>query len=182
MRYGYVRCKTGDDERVIQRRIGALRALGAEEIVMEYEIDDERRKSNLQRLLDYACEGDVVIILELGGLTGDHRQLCEIIDAVREKHLCLQIVDTADIDCRRTPIDADAEAEGRRSGRRAVMKSDIPTVFFRYYLAYTEGKMTVSELARACGLSRPTVYKYMTIITDTNDPLVQAGQEGRPES
>ncbi|MBQ2929646.1 MAG: helix-turn-helix domain-containing protein [Clostridia bacterium] len=27
-----------------------------------------------------------------------------------------------------------------------------------------EGKMNVSELARVCGLSRPTVYKYMKMM------------------
>ena len=40
----------------------------------------------------------------------------------------------------------------------------IPTVFFKHYPAYVAKKMNVSELARVCKLSRPTVYKYLKLI------------------
>ncbi len=170
MKYGYVRCKTGDDRQEIQRQVCALKALGAEKLVLEYELGDARARYNLQRLLDYVCEGDVIVTLELGRLPSAHQRLCEIIDVVREKHLCLQIVDTAAIDCR--PAEADAKAAGRQLGRRAVTKSDIPALFFRFYLDYVSGKMTVSELARASKLSRPTVYKYLKIIGEWEDPDV----------
>ena len=43
-------------------------------------------------------------------------------------------------------------------------KDDIPAVFYRHYPAYVAGQLNVSELARVCGLSRPTVYKYMKLI------------------
>ena len=32
------------------------------------------------------------------------------------------------------------------------------------YPAFAAGKLNVSELARVCGLSRPTVYKYLGLI------------------
>ena len=57
-----------------------------------------------------------------------------------------------------------AKAKGKKIGRRPTTKEDIPTNFLKHYAAYIEGKMNVSELARMCGLSRPTVYKYLKMI------------------
>ena len=44
-------------------------------------------------------------------------------------------------------------------------KDDIPAVFYKHYPAYVAKQMNVSELARVCGLSRPTVYKYLRLIS-----------------
>ena len=43
-------------------------------------------------------------------------------------------------------------------------KEGVPACFYKGYTAYVAGKMNVSELAWVCGLSRPTVYKYLKII------------------
>ena len=43
-------------------------------------------------------------------------------------------------------------------------KADLPAVFIKYYPAYANGSMTVTELARICKLSRPTVYKYIKMV------------------
>lgn len=59
---------------------------------------------------------------------------------------------------------ANAKAKGKQIGRRPTTKADLPTVFIKYYPRYAEGLMNVSELARMCGLSRPTVYKYIKLI------------------
>ena len=56
---------------------------------------------------------------------------------------------------------ANAKAKGKQIGRRPTTKDDIPAIFFRHYPTY---KMNVSELARVCVLSRPTVYKYLTLL------------------
>ena len=40
----------------------------------------------------------------------------------------------------------------------------IPAIFYKHYPAYVAGNMNVSELARVCGLSRPTVYKYLKML------------------
>ena len=57
-----------------------------------------------------------------------------------------------------------AKAKGKKIGRPQTAKDDIPAVFFKHYPTYAAGKMNVSELARVCGLSRPTVYQYMKMI------------------
>ena len=59
---------------------------------------------------------------------------------------------------------ANAKAKGKLIGRRPTTKDDIPAIFFRHYPTYASGKMNISELARVCGLSRPTVYKYLKMI------------------
>ncbi len=55
---------------------------------------------------------------------------------------------------------ANAKAKGKHIGRKPVTKGDIPAVFLKHYPAYKDGTMNITELARICGLSRPTVYKY----------------------
>ena len=49
-------------------------------------------------------------------------------------------------------------------GRPQTTKDDIPANFYKHYPSYAAGNMNVSELARICGLSRPTVYKYLKLL------------------
>lgn len=193
MKYGYARCSTNEDKQDIQRQIRELKASGADEIVFEYEHGDAKVKRNLQMLLDTAREGDTIITLEVSRLSRSMQQLCEIIDIVREKRLRLQIVGSITIDCRNGQPDpmseaflqmagvfsqlelamirarvksgmANAKAKGKQIGRPRITEQNIPAIFYRHYPAYASGKLNVSELARVCGLSRPTVYKYLTLL------------------
>ena len=59
---------------------------------------------------------------------------------------------------------ANAKAKGKKVGRPQTTKDDIPAVFYKHYPAFSAGKMNLSELARICNLSRPTVYKYLKLI------------------
>ena len=144
-------------------------------------------------LLELAKEGDTIITLEVSRLSRSTQQLCELIDVIREKRLRLVIVGSITIDCRNGQTDpmseaflqmagvfsqlelamirarvksgmANAKAKGRRIGRPQTTKEDIPAAFLKHYAAFQEGKMNVSELARVCGLSRPTVYKYLKMM------------------
>ncbi len=148
---------------------------------------------NLHMLLDMATEGDTIITLEVSRLSRSTQQLCEIIDTIREKHLRLVIVGSITIDCRNGQIDPmseaflqmagvfsqlelamirsrvrsgmeNARAKGKQIGRRPTTKDDIPAMFYKHYPSYVAGNMNVSELARVCGLSRPTVYKYLKML------------------
>ena len=193
MKYGYARCSTNEDKQDIQRQIRELKASGADEIVFEYEHGDAKVKRNLQMLLDTAREGDTIITLEVSRLSRSTQQLCQIIDIIREKRLCLQIVGSITINCHNGQADpmseaflqmagvfsqlelamirarvksgmANAKAKGKQIGRPRITEHNIPAIFYRHYPAYASGKLNVSELARVCGLSRPTVYKYLTLL------------------
>ena len=47
---------------------------------------------------------------------------------------------------------------------QTLRKGDIPAMFYKHYPSYVAGNMNVSELARACELSRPTVYKCLKMV------------------
>ena len=193
MKYGYARCSTSEDKQDINRQIRELKAAGAEEVIFEYEHGDARVKRNLSMLLDGAAPGDTIITLEVSRLSRSTQQLCEIIDVIRTKHLRLVIVGSITIDCRNGQTDpmseaflqmagvfsqlelamirasvksgmANANAKGKQIGRRPTTKDDIPAVFYKHYPSYAAGKLNISELARVCGLSRPTVYKYLRLV------------------
>ena len=193
MNYGYARCSTNEDKQDIHRQIRELKAAGADEVIFEYEHGDAKVKQNLQMLLDTAMEGDTIITLEVSRLSRSTQQLCEIIGIIKEKRLRLVIVGSITVDCRDGNIEPmsqafiqmsavfaelelsmirarvrsgmqNAKAQGKRVGRRPTTKEDIPSVFYKHYPTYAAKKMNVSELARVCGLSRPTVYKYLRLI------------------
>ena len=193
MIYGYARCSTNESKQDINRQIKELRTAGAEEVVFEYEHGDAKVKEQLQMLLEMAAAGDTIITLEVSRLSRSTQQLCEIVEVIKQKHLRLVIVGSITVDCRSGDIDpmsqafiqmsavfaelelsiirarvksgiANAKAKGKKVGRPHMTKNDIPTLFMKHYPALVEGKMNVSELARVCGLSRPTVYKYVKMV------------------
>lgn len=191
--YAYARCSLNEEKQDINRQIRELKAVGAEEVIFEYEHCDAKLKKNLSMLLEAVQPGDTIITLEVSRLSRSTKQLCEIIDVLREKHLHLIIVGSITIDCRDGKIDPmseafikmagvfselelqmikarvksgmeNARAKGKRVGRRPTTKEDIPSAFYKHYPAYAAKKINVSELARVCKLSRPTVYKYLKLV------------------
>ena len=191
--WGYARCSTNEEKQDIQRQIRELTAAGAEEVIFEYEHGDAKVKQNLQLLLNSVQAQDTIITLEVSRLSRSTQQLCENVNIIKSKRLRLIIVGSITIDCRTGDIDPmsqafiqmsavfaelelsmirarvksgmqNAKANGRKLGRPQTTKDDIPAVFYKHYPAYVAKQMNVSELARVCGLSRPTVYKYLKII------------------
>ena len=193
MVYGYSRCSTNETKQDINRQVRELKAAGAEEIFMEYEHGDAKIKSQQQAMFAQAQAGDTITVLEVSRLARSTQQLCEIIDIVREKHLRLVIVGSITLDCRSGQPDpmseaflqmagvfsqlelsmirmrvrsgmANARAKGKRIGRPQITVQDLPSTFLRHYPAYQKGTLNVSELARVCGVSRTTVYKYIRLL------------------
>ena len=193
MIYGYARCSTNESKQDINRQIKELKAAGADEVIFEYEHGDAKTKKELAMLLELTRAGDTIITLEVSRLSRSTQQLCELIEVIREKRLRLVIIGSITIDCRNGEMDAmssaflkmagvfselelqmirarvksgmeNAKAKGKPIGRPKTTKDDIPAVFLRHYSSLMNGTMNVSELARVCGLSRPTVYKYLKMM------------------
>lgn len=191
--YGYARCSTSESKQDIDRQVRELKAAGAGEIFLEYEHGDAAVKRQLSSLLEAAQPGDTIVTLEVSRLARSTRQLCEIIETVRQKRLRLNIVGSINVDCTHGEIDpmtnafiqmsgvfaelelriirervrsgmANAKAKGAKIGRPPTTQDQIPAVFFRHYPAYKSGQLNASELARVCNLSRTTVYKYLAIL------------------
>ena len=191
--YGYARCSTSTDKQDINRQIRELKAAGADEVIFEYEHGDAKTKKELTMLLEIAQAGDTIITLEVSRLSRSTQQLCEILDTVKTKHLRLVIVGSITVDCREGKIDPmsqafiqmsgvfaelelsmirervrsgmqNAIAKGKHVGRRPTTKDDIPAIFYKHYPSYATRQINISEFARLCGLSRPTVYKYIKML------------------
>lgn len=190
---GYARCSTNESKQDIDRQVRELKQAGAEQIFLEYEHGDTAIKQQLSALLEQAQAGDTIITLEVSRLARSTKQLCEIIEIIRQKHLRLVIVGSITVDCSNGEIDpmtnafiqmsgvfaelelriirervksgmANAKAKGAKIGRPQATAEDIPTIFLRHYPAYKNKQLNLSELARVCDLSRTTVYKYISLL------------------
>ena len=193
MLYGYARCSTTEDKQDINRQIRELKAAGADEVIFEYEHGDAKVKKNLYMLLEMAASGDTIITMEVSRLSRSTQQLCEILDIVKNKHLRLVIVGSITVDCRKGKIDPmsqafiqmsgvfaelelsmirdrvrsgmeNAKAKGKKVGRPQTTKDNIPPIFYKHYPAFVAGTLNISEFARLCGMSRPTIYKYLGLL------------------
>ena len=193
MNYGYARCSTNETKQEIMRQVRELKSAGAEEIFFEYEHGDSAVKQELSSLLEQAQEGDTIYTLEVSRLARSTKQLCEIIETVKEKKLRLVIVGSITVDCSNGQIDpmtnafiqmsgvfaelelriirervrsgmANAKAKGAKIGRPQTTTDQIPQIFYRHYPSYKSGNLNISEFARVCGLSRTTVYKYVGLL------------------
>jgi DNA invertase Pin-like site-specific DNA recombinase len=192
MIYGYARCSTNESKQDINRQLRELKAEGAQEVYFEYEHGDSAVKQKQLALFDVVQEGDTIITLEVPRLARSTKQLCEIIEIVKQKKLKLVIVGSVTVDCTQGRLDpmsnafiqmsgvfaelelgmirervksgmANAKAKGVKLGRPPLSKEEIPAIFYRHYPSYANGQLNVSELARVCGMSRTTVYKYIAL-------------------
>ena len=193
MIYGYARCSTNEKKQDINRQIRELKEAGAQEVVFEYEHGDAVVKEQLTALFEKIEEGDTIITLEVPRLARSTKQLCEIIENVRQKKIKLVIVGSIIVDCTKGELDpmtnafiqmsgvfaelelriirarvrsgmANAKAKGSKIGRPQSTADSIPPIFYRHYPAYKSGQLNISELARVCDMSRTTIYKYLGMI------------------
>ena len=193
MTHGYARCSTNEDRQDINRQTRELKKQGVERVWLEFEHGDTISKEQQKLMLNAAEPGDTIITLEVSRLARSTKQLCEIIDIIRDKHLRLIIVGSITMDCRDGQMDPmteaflqiagvfsqlelsmirervrsgveNARAKGKQLGRPPVSEASTPDKFYRYYSQYQDGSINLSELARLTRLSRPTVYRYISIL------------------
>ena len=192
--YGFARCSLGEEKgQDLNRQVRELKEAGAEEIITERVHGDAKVKPQLDFLLEHIEPNSSLYVTEVSRLSRSTQQLCGILNTIKEKHLRLVILNSVTIDCRNGDIDPmsmaflqmagvfselelsmirvrvrsgliNAKAKGKQIGHKPLTKEDIPAVFFKHLPAYQNGSINISELARICGLSRPTVYKYMKMV------------------
>lgn len=191
--HGYARCSTNESKQDIERQVRELKAAGAERIWMEYEHGDAPTKEQQALMWESLHSGDTVIITEPSRLSRSVQQFCQIVETIKERRIRLQILGSITIDCRNDDPDpmtvaflqliavfselelsmirarvrsgvANARANGKRIGRPALRQEDIPDRFWRYYALHQSNQINTSELARLAGISRPTAYRYLSVI------------------
>ena len=192
--YGYARCSTNEDLQDIDRQKRELKRLGVTNdkyIYWEYESGTKKDRPELSKLLDIVEQGDTIIATEVSRLTRSTSHLCEILEIIQEKKICL-IIDTFKADCRAEDIDPmtkgmlmmwgvfaemerdiirqrvksgmqNAKAKGKKIGRPETTKDNIPIKFWKYYDMYKKKQLNVTEFARVMGCARSTIYKYIEI-------------------
>ncbi len=191
--HGYARCSTSEEKQDIDRQVRELKRAGADRVWLEYEHGDSPNKEQQEAMFQLAQPGDTILTLEVPRLCRSTKQLCEIIDVIRDKHLRLIIIGSITMDCRTGHPDPmteaflqiagvfsqlelsmirarvrsgmeNAKAKGKQIGRPAISEASIPDSFYRYYNKYQTGEINLSELARLSRLSRPTTYRYISLL------------------
>ena len=153
-------------------------------IFLEYESGSKVDRIELLRLLSILQIGDCVISTEVSRITRSTKQLCDIIEAAKEKHIKL-ILGTFLVDCtaeldpmtegmlkmmgvfaeiERNMIRqrvksgiANARSKGKMVGRPHLSVKDIPTKVMKNLPLYQEGLISKTDFASMCGVSRPTL-------------------------
>ena len=193
MVYGYARCSTSEKEQDINRQVRELRQQGVTDktIYREYESGMKTNRVELAKLLDIVQSGDTIMATEVSRITRSTKQLCDIIEFAKEKHIKL-VLGSFIVDCtkeldpmtegmlkmmgvfaelERNMISQrvksgmeNAKAKGKAIGRPPVTADGIPSIFYKHYPKYQKGEINKKEFSRLCNLSYPTIYKYLRII------------------
>ena len=191
--YGYARCSTNETKQDIERQKRELRAMGATEIYFEYESGTVINRPELAKVLSHIASGDSLIVTEVSRATRSLRQLCDIIELAKTRKIKL-VIGTLVIDCtgplnavteamlkimgvfaeleRSMTVEriqsglAHAKAKGVRLGRPRLSVADVPKHVREKFTLYRGGSITKTDYARMCGVSRPTLYKYIALMTD----------------
>lgn len=191
--YGYARCSTHETKQDIERQLRDLRQMGAKLIYHEYESGMKQTRPELVKLLTCINNGDTLVVTEVSRITRSVKQLCEIIEFVKEKKLRL-VIGNFVVDCtdkidhmteamlqmmgvfaqleRNMTIDriksgiANARAKGVRLGRPKRHPEDIPKKVLEFWPVYQSGIISKTDYARLCSITRPTLYKYIALLTD----------------
>ena len=168
---GYARASTNADRQDIGRQKRELIAMGIKEhnIFWEYESGSHEDREKLQQLLETVKAGDTIACTEVSRLSRSTKQLCEILEFVEANKIKL-IVGTFIVDCRNDVIDPmtmgmlrmmavfaqmerditiqriksgmeNAKAKGKAIGRPKTTIDSIPSIFYKYYQMFCNGKI-----------------------------------------
>ena len=195
MIYGYARCSTNEEKQDIDRQKRELFKLGVLDdkyIYWEYESGTKEDRPELKKLFDIVKSGDTIATTEVSRLTRSTKQLCDILQFVKDNHLILNIGGSFLVDCSKGEVDpmtegmikmwgvfsemerniisqrvksgmANAKAKGKQIGRPSTSTDNLPVKFWKYFNDYKSKKINVSEFARLMDCSRVTIYKYIDV-------------------
>ena len=177
MQIGYARSSTVDQEAGFQAQIKSLKAAGCEKVFAE-KVSSVAERAQLEAALDYAREGDILVITKLDRLARSVSHLVAIGGRLEVKAVALRVleqaIDTSNctgrlmfnmlgaiaqferelmLERQREGI-AKAKAEGRAPTARA-KASDIRRL-------HGEG-IGPTEIAKRLGISRASVYRVLNL-------------------
>jgi len=165
-------------------------------IYQEYLTGSATKKPELEKMFSVIREGDTLAVTEISRLSRSTKQLIEVIEIVQQKKIKLIVKNSITIDCTSGQLDAmtkaflqmtgvfaelekdmirervrsgiaNARAKGKQLGRPTLTLSDVPRKVKEVYSElYTVGKISKTDYAKVCNISRPTLDKYLKIIEE----------------
>src|SRR6478752_9516745 len=179
MQIGYARSSTVDQETGFQAQITSLKAAGCEKVFAE-KVSSVAEREQLEAALEYAREGDVLVVTKLDRLARSVPHLCEIGKRLDTKGVGLKVLDQA-IDTT-TPTGrlmfnmlgaiaqfereltrermlvgiAKAKADGKYRGRAPTARAKAAKV-----RDLRDAGVRPAEIARQVGISRTSVYRVL---------------------
>lgn len=177
---GYARVSTQDQN--LDRQIDQLKEAGCKKIFEEKITGTKKERPQLSRLLDELREDDTIIITELTRLSRSTKDLFKLVELIENKGANIKSLkeswlDTTtpqgklmftifagisqferDLISQRTLEGlASARARGRKGGRPTKNKKDVEIALKMY-----ESRLhSVSEIEKATGVSKATLYRYL---------------------
>jgi DNA invertase Pin-like site-specific DNA recombinase len=180
---GYARVSTVDQRAGFDAQIRELEAAGVERI-FEEKVSSIVERPQLEQVLDWLREGDVLTVTRLDRLARSTRQLLEIAERVKSKGAALRVLNLGDTGTATgqlvfTVIGAIAEFERRlmlerqREGIAAAKiagkyKGRIPTARRKAdeVRALDAQGVDRAEIARRLGMGRTSVYRCLGLVRD----------------
>lgn len=177
---GYARVSTLDQN--LERQIDLLQKLGCERIFQEKLTGKIKDRPELEKMIDQLRKGDTVIIIELSRLSRSVKDLFQIVEDIHKKEANLKSIkepwlDTTtsqgkllfsifagisqferDLISERTKEGlSSARARGKKGGRPFKSKEDVKLAL----KMYDDQKYSISEIEKATGISKTTLYRYI---------------------
>ena len=177
MKVGYVRVSTVTQHE--DRQLVIMEKFGVEKLFQEKVSGKDKNRPQLQQLLDFVREGDMVIIHDFSRLARSTKDLLEIVEYLNNKKVALisakENLDTSTAtgklmltmigainEFERTNLlerqkegIAVAKKKGKYKGRKEVKIDN----FEQYYNRYMSREITKTQLAKELNISRPTLDK-----------------------
>ncbi len=171
----YIRVSTEEQNEARQRE--ALEQHNIDKFFIEKASGKNTKRPELQKILDWAREGDTIFIHDLSRIARSTKDLLELLDTLDAKKVALmsdkENIDTttatgklivtvigaineferANLLERQREGIAIAKREGKYKGRKNIVITDIG----QYYERYRNREASKAELARELGVSRPTL-------------------------
>lgn len=180
MKIGYARVST--EEQNLDRQLDSLKEAGCEKIFQEKITGTKKERPELDKLMEQLRTGDLVIISDLTRLSRSVKDLFSLVDLIEKKGANIKSLkeswmDTStpqgklmftifagisqferDLISQRTLEGlAAARARGRKGGRP---KKDDKVIKLALKM-YQEKTYSISEITKATGVSKTTIYRYI---------------------
>ena len=178
MNIGYVRVSTVEQNEA--RQLESLKGYDIDRWYTEKVSGKDLNRPELQKMLDFAREGDTIFIHDFSRISRSVKDLLSLIDLLEAKKVHLVSVkenldtstpagrlmltmigainefERANLLERQAEGIAIAKAKGKYKGRKAI---EINEAFIEGYNKYLARKLSKSALAKELGISRPTLDK-----------------------